>query len=120
MRRRGDKSYTYLSLVEAVREDGKVWHRMLLRLGEASALRESGKLDRIIAALRVHAEGTWLDASELGAAGAVSEMALLFERGDLEVGASEDEGAVATAWRHRPAASASSGVKRCTHRYTVT
>ena len=70
VRRRGDKSYTYLSLVEAVREDGKAGHRTLLRLGEASALRDSGQLDRIIAALRTHAEGTWLDASELGASGA--------------------------------------------------
>lgn len=70
VRRRGDKSYTYLSLVEAVREDGRAGHRTLLRLGEASALRDSGQLDRIIAALRMHAEGTWLDASELGASGA--------------------------------------------------
>ncbi len=70
VRRRGDKSYTYLSLVEAVREDGRVGHRTLLRLGEASALCKSGQLDRVIAALRVHADRTWLDASEFGAAGA--------------------------------------------------
>jgi hypothetical protein len=70
VRRRGDKSYTYLSLVEATRENGKVGHRTLLRLGEASALRDSGQLDRIISALRTHAEGTWLDASEFGASGA--------------------------------------------------
>jgi hypothetical protein len=70
VRRRGDKTYTYLSLVEAVREGGKVGHRTLLRLGEASALRDSGQLDRIVGALRAHADRTWLDASELGAAGA--------------------------------------------------
>jgi len=68
--RRGNRTYEYVSLVEAEREGGKVGHRTLLRLGEASALRESGQLDRIIAALRAHAEGTWLDASELGAQGA--------------------------------------------------
>ncbi|MCA1674578.1 MAG: IS1634 family transposase [Actinobacteria bacterium] len=58
-RRRGDKSYEYLALVEAVREGGKVGHRTLLRLGEVTALRESGQLDRIIAALRAHAERPW-------------------------------------------------------------
>jgi transposase len=67
VRRRGDKSYTYLSLVEAVRVEGKVSHRTLVRLGEVSELRESGQLDRIIAALRQHAEGTWVAASELSA-----------------------------------------------------
>ena len=41
-RKRGDKSYEYLSLVEAVREGGKTGHRTLLRLGEVTALRESG------------------------------------------------------------------------------
>ena len=34
VRRRGDKHYRYLSLVEAVRVDGKNTHRTLLRLGE--------------------------------------------------------------------------------------
>jgi len=63
-RRRGDKSYEYLSLVEAVREGGKVGHRTLLRLGEVTALRESGQLDRIIAALRAHAERPWAPLDE--------------------------------------------------------
>src|SRR5215210_2456743 len=58
-RKRGDKSYEYLSLVEAVRDGGKVGHRTLLRLGEVTALRDSGQLDRIIAALRAHAERPW-------------------------------------------------------------
>jgi transposase len=58
-RKRGDKSYEYLSLVEAVRSGDKVGHRTLVRLGEVSALRESGQLDRIIAALRAHAERPW-------------------------------------------------------------
>lgn len=105
VRRRGDKSYTYLSLVEAVREDGKVGHRTLLRLGEAGALRDSGQLDRIIAALRVHAEGTWLDASELGAAGApaIGGMAVAYawwERLELDVHYAKvgaDRGAVSLA-----------------------
>ena len=67
VRRRGDKEYRYLSLVEAVREDGKNKHRTLLRLGEAGQLAASGQLDRIIEALRAHAEGRWLDASDLSA-----------------------------------------------------
>jgi hypothetical protein len=54
--RRGNKSYEYLSLVEAVREGGKARHRVLFRLGEAGALRRSGELDRIIAALRAHGD----------------------------------------------------------------
>ncbi|MGH9269752.1 MAG: IS1634 family transposase [Ilumatobacteraceae bacterium] len=69
-RKRGDKVYTYLSLVEAVREDGKVRHRTLVRLGEAGELAATGQLDRIIAALRAHAEGTWLAGDELEAGGA--------------------------------------------------
>lgn len=67
VRRRGDKEYRYLSLVEAVREDGKNKHRTLLRLGEAAELVASGQLDRIIAALGAHSDGSWLQASELGA-----------------------------------------------------
>jgi Transposase DDE domain len=65
--RRGDRVYQYLSLVEAYREGGKVRHELVARLGEASELRATGQLDRIIAALRQHAEGTWLAASELSA-----------------------------------------------------
>lgn len=41
----------------AVREEGKPRHRILFRLGEVSALKASGELERIIAALRAHAEG---------------------------------------------------------------
>ena len=68
-RRRGDKSYEYLSLVEAVREGERTGHRTLLRLGEVTALRESGQLERIITALRRHLDGEGLDADdvELGA-----------------------------------------------------
>ena len=53
-RRRGDKVYEYLSLVESVRDGSKVGHRTLLRLGEVTALRESGQLERIVAALEAH------------------------------------------------------------------
>jgi Transposase DDE domain len=70
VRRRGDKTYTYLSLVEALRVDGRNTHRTLLRLGEVSELRDSGQLDRIIASLQAHADGTWLESSELAADGA--------------------------------------------------
>src|SRR6266540_230470 len=65
--KRDNKTYEYLTLVEAVRDGGKVGHRVLFRLGEASALRASGELDRIIAALQAHAERTWLPADELAA-----------------------------------------------------
>ena len=70
VRRRGDKAYTYLSLVESVRVDGKMTHNTLLRLGEVGELRRTRQLDRIIAALRTHAEGSWVDGDELSAAGA--------------------------------------------------
>lgn len=89
IRRRGDKTYTYLSLVEAARVDGRVTHRTLLRLGEATALRESGQLDRIIAALQEHADGTWLNTAELDAQaapgfGAIAAVRAVFERLGLD------------------------------------
>ena len=55
-RRRGDKTYEYLSLVEAVRDGERTGHRTLLRLGEVSALQASGQLARIVAALQRHLE----------------------------------------------------------------
>lgn len=70
VRRRGDKTYTYLSLVEAERVEGKVKHRTLLRLGEVTELASSGQLDRIIATLQAHAAGTWLPAGGLAGDGA--------------------------------------------------
>lgn len=73
VRRRGDKEYVYLSLVESVRRRGKKTHDTLLRLGEVSELRDSGQLDRLIAALRTYAEGTWLRAdTEVAGEGAPS------------------------------------------------
>lgn len=88
-RRRGDKTYTYLSLVEAARIEGRVTHRTLLRLGEISVLRDSGQLDRIISALQAHADGTWLNAEELEAGsapgfGAIAAVRAVFERLDLD------------------------------------
>jgi hypothetical protein len=56
--------------VEAVRVDGRGTHRTLLRLGEVSELRDTGQLERIIAALQNHADGTWLQADDLAADGA--------------------------------------------------
>ena len=38
---------------------------VLFRLGEASALRETGELDQIIAALQPHAERRYVDVDEL-------------------------------------------------------
>ena len=66
--RRGNRTYEYLSLVEAFRgDDGKKRHSTLYRLGEATALRESGELDRIIAALTSHAERRYIDIDDLEA-----------------------------------------------------
>ncbi len=88
-RKRGDKTYTYLSLVEAGRVNGKVVHNTLLRLGEVTALRDSGQLDRIIAALEAHADGTWLSTAELEADaapgfGAVAALHTVFRRLGLD------------------------------------
>ncbi len=69
-RRRGDKVYEYLSLVESVRNGSKVGHRTLLRLGEVTALRESGQLERIVAALERHLRRERVDVGALEAEGA--------------------------------------------------
>jgi hypothetical protein len=45
VRKRGDKNYTYLSLVEAVRVDGKNTQRELFRLGEVDEHRVRRRLD---------------------------------------------------------------------------
>lgn len=89
VRRRGDKTYTYLSLVESARVEGKMVHKTLLRLGEVSELRESGQLDRIIAALKAHADKTWVslddaEASEAPGYGAMAAAQSYFSRLDLE------------------------------------
>ena len=69
--RRGNRTYEYLSLVEAFRgDDGKKRHNTLFRLGEASALRETGELDRIITALTAHAERRYVDIDRLEVDGA--------------------------------------------------
>jgi hypothetical protein len=86
VRKRGDKEYVYLSLVESVRRNGKMTHETLLRLGEVSQLRDSGQLDRLIGALRNYAEGSWLkagvDITGAGAPsfGAVAAIASYFDR----------------------------------------
>ena len=41
-------------MVEAVRDGERTGHRTLLRLGEVTALRQSGQLERIVAALQRH------------------------------------------------------------------
>jgi Transposase DDE domain len=65
--KRDNKTYEYLSLVEAVRDGDRTGHRVLFRLGEASALRASGELDRIVAALSAHAAGDRLSVDDLAA-----------------------------------------------------
>jgi len=67
-RRRGDKVYEYLSLVQTVRNGSKVGHRTLLRLGEVNALRDSGQLGRIIAALERHLHTERVDIDDGSAA----------------------------------------------------
>ena len=88
--RRGNKVYEYLTLVEAVREGTRTRHETVLRLGEASVLRETGQLDRIIAALQRHVEGDWvrtdgLEATDARSIGAVAAVAAYWDR--LELGA---------------------------------
>ncbi|MHB1988825.1 MAG: hypothetical protein ACYCSF_12730 [Acidimicrobiales bacterium] len=70
VRRRGDKEYTYLSLVESVRVNGKKTHETLCRLGEVGELERSGQLDRIIAALSSYASGDWVRGSSIEGSGA--------------------------------------------------
>ena len=72
VRKRGDKEYTYLSLVEAVRSDGKNTQRELFRLGEVGELERTGQLDRIVAALSSYTDKHWIASDELEGAGAPS------------------------------------------------
>src|SRR5438105_13349214 len=74
--RRGNRVYEYLSLVEAVRDGGRVRHDVVARLGEASALRASGELDRIVAALASHSQRSWCDESGLDVTGYVPACAV--------------------------------------------
>ena len=69
-RRRGDKVYEYLSLVESVRDGSRIGHKTLVRLGEVTALRESGQLERIVAALEAHLHRERIDVDALAAEGA--------------------------------------------------
>jgi hypothetical protein len=69
-RKRGDKAYEYLSLVETVRDGARIGHRTLLRLGEVTALRESGQLERIVAALESHLRNERVDLGSVVAEGA--------------------------------------------------
>jgi hypothetical protein len=89
-RRRGDKTYEYLSLVEAVRDGDHTGHRTLVRLGEVTALRASGQLERIIAALEAHLERDRLDVAALSAVdapavGAVAAVHTVWRRLGLDV-----------------------------------
>jgi hypothetical protein len=100
VRRDNGKVYEYLSLVEAVREGTKTRHRTVLRLGEASALRDTGQLERIIAALQRHVEGDWvraegLEAIDARAVGAVAAVGAYWDR--LGLGAHFGAGAEADA-----------------------
>jgi hypothetical protein len=88
-RRRGDKTYEYLSLVETVRDGARIGHRTLLRLGEVTALRESGQLERIVTALESHLRRERIDvnglvAHDAPAVGAVAAVDALWQRLGLE------------------------------------
>ena len=61
--------YEYLSLVESVRDDSEVGHRTLLRLGEVTALRESGQLEGIVAGLESLRHKERVDVGALAAEG---------------------------------------------------
>ena len=85
VRKRGDKTYTYLSLVESVRIDGKKTHQTLLRLGEIGELERSGQLDRIVTALSNYTGQHLVAADELEgegapAFGAVAAISAYFDR----------------------------------------
>lgn len=89
VRRRGEKAYEYLSLVEAYRDGARVRHRTLLNLGEVTALKETGQLDRIVAALSAHCSapamaGTDLEATSSLPAGAVAAARSYFGRLGLD------------------------------------
>lgn len=89
-RKRGDKTYEYLSLVESVRVDGKHTHRTLLRLGEVTALRASGELERVITALENHIQRdqiavATMTAEETRIVGSTAAIAAVWERLGLDV-----------------------------------
>jgi transposase len=65
VKRGNGKTYEYLTLVEAVRDGGKVGHRVLFRLGEAEVLRRTGELERIVAALQAHCDTDLVAARDL-------------------------------------------------------
>jgi hypothetical protein len=88
--KRGNKTYEYLTLVEAMREGGKVGHRVLFRLGEAEALRRTGELERIVAALQSHCDVELVVARDLvaedaPAAGAMAAVWAQWRRLGLDV-----------------------------------
>ena len=57
-------------MVESFHEGPKVKHRTLVRLGEVTALRQSGQLERIVAALERHLVRERVDVAALEAEGA--------------------------------------------------
>ena len=88
-RKRDDKTYEYLSLVETVRDGTKIGHRTLLRLGEVTWLRDTGQLERIVAALETHLERDLVDVAALAAedapaVGSVAAVWTLWQRLGLD------------------------------------
>ena len=79
-RRRGDKLYEYVSLVRAVRVDGKVKHETLLRLGEVTALRRSSELERVVNALERDRITGLLQAEQSRSIGAVAAVETIWNQ----------------------------------------
>ena len=76
--------------MEAVRDGDRTGHRALLRLGEVAALRASGQLERIIAALEAHLERDRVEVAALAAVdapavGAVAAVHTVWRRLGLDV-----------------------------------
>ena len=88
-RKRDDKTYEYLSLVETVRDGSRIGHRTLLRLGEVTWLRDTGQLERIVAALETHLERDMVEvaalaAEDAAAVGSVAAVWTLWQRLGLD------------------------------------
>ena len=64
--KRGDSSYVYLRLVQAYREDGRVRHRVIAKLGREDVLKASGQLDQLAASFARLDPPPWGSRREVG------------------------------------------------------
>lgn len=80
--RGGKRTYRYLMLVESFREGGKVRHRVIARLGEASEMAASGELGRLVDSLAAQGgerAGGSLSAEAAPSVGAVAACWAVFQ-----------------------------------------